>query len=47
MQVLVSEDAEGKGIVAHFLAHDNKPISCMAFNPSGKCNEFVFMVLKY
>ncbi|XP_067866847.1 breast carcinoma-amplified sequence 3 isoform X4 [Heterodontus francisci] len=34
-QVLVSEDAEGEGIVAHFLAHDNKPISCMAFNPSG------------
>ncbi|XP_062887849.1 breast carcinoma-amplified sequence 3 isoform X5 [Mobula hypostoma] len=34
-QVLVSEGAEGKGIVAHFLAHDNKPISCMAFNPTG------------
>ncbi|XP_048468292.1 breast carcinoma-amplified sequence 3 [Rhincodon typus] len=34
-QVLVSEDVEGEGIVAHFLAHDNKPISCMAFNPSG------------
>uniref|UniRef100_A0A4W3J3Z4 BCAS3 microtubule associated cell migration factor n=1 Tax=Callorhinchus milii TaxID=7868 RepID=A0A4W3J3Z4_CALMI len=34
-QVLVSEDTEGEGIVTHFLAHDNKPISCMAFNPSG------------
>ncbi|XP_039612668.1 breast carcinoma-amplified sequence 3 isoform X2 [Polypterus senegalus] len=33
-QVLVSEDSDGEGIVAHFPAHD-KPISCMAFNPSG------------
>uniref|UniRef100_A0A3B3R432 BCAS3 microtubule associated cell migration factor n=1 Tax=Paramormyrops kingsleyae TaxID=1676925 RepID=A0A3B3R432_9TELE len=33
-QVLVSEDADGEGVVAHFPAHD-KPISCMAFNPSG------------
>lgn len=34
-QVLVSEDSDGEGVVAHFPAHD-KPISCMAFNPSGK-----------
>ncbi|XP_052377639.1 BCAS3 microtubule associated cell migration factor-like isoform X28 [Oncorhynchus keta] len=33
-QVLVSEDSDGEGVVAHFPAHD-KPISCMAFNPSG------------
>uniref|UniRef100_A0AAY4DWR1 BCAS3 microtubule associated cell migration factor n=1 Tax=Denticeps clupeoides TaxID=299321 RepID=A0AAY4DWR1_9TELE len=33
-QVLVSDDSDGEGIVAHFPAHD-KPISCMAFNPSG------------
>ncbi|XP_057695596.1 breast carcinoma-amplified sequence 3 isoform X4 [Corythoichthys intestinalis] len=33
-QVLVSEDSEGQGLVAHFPAHD-KPISCMQFNPSG------------
>ncbi|KAG7483636.1 hypothetical protein MATL_G00040540 [Megalops atlanticus] len=33
-QVLVSEDSDGEGLVAHFPAHD-KPISCMAFNPSG------------
>ncbi|MBN3319933.1 BCAS3 protein, partial [Atractosteus spatula] len=32
-QVLVNEDSDGEGIVAHFPAHD-KPISCMAFNPS-------------
>ncbi|GAA6097348.1 breast carcinoma-amplified sequence 3 isoform X1 [Tachysurus ichikawai] len=32
-QVLVSEDSDGEGVVAHFPAHD-KPISCMAFNPS-------------
>uniref|UniRef100_A0A7N8YN24 BCAS3 microtubule associated cell migration factor n=1 Tax=Mastacembelus armatus TaxID=205130 RepID=A0A7N8YN24_9TELE len=34
-QVLVSEDSDGEGVVAHFPAHD-KPISCMQFNPSGK-----------
>ncbi|XP_037124300.1 breast carcinoma-amplified sequence 3 isoform X9 [Syngnathus acus] len=34
-QVLVSEDSEGVGLVAHFPAHD-KPISCMKFNPSAK-----------
>jgi len=34
-QVLVSEDSDGEGVIAHFTAHD-KPISCMAFNPSGK-----------
>lgn len=34
-QVLVSEDSDGEGVIAHFPAHD-KPISCMAFNPSGK-----------
>lgn len=34
-QVLVSEDSDGEGVVAHFPAHD-KPISCMEFNPSGK-----------
>nr|XP_057935775.1 breast carcinoma-amplified sequence 3 isoform X1 [Doryrhamphus excisus] len=33
-QVLVSEDSDGGGIVAHFPAHD-KPISCMQFSPSG------------
>ncbi|XP_069613322.1 BCAS3 microtubule associated cell migration factor isoform X2 [Ranitomeya imitator] len=33
-QVLVSEDSDGEGIVAHFPAHE-KPICCMAFNPSG------------
>uniref|UniRef100_A0A8C4EI69 BCAS3 microtubule associated cell migration factor n=1 Tax=Dicentrarchus labrax TaxID=13489 RepID=A0A8C4EI69_DICLA len=33
-QVLVSEDSDGEGVVAHFPAHD-KPISCMQFNPSG------------
>ncbi|KAI1903653.1 hypothetical protein AGOR_G00029420 [Albula goreensis] len=33
-QVVVSEDSDGEGVVAHFPAHD-KPISCMAFNPSG------------
>ncbi|XP_064157416.1 BCAS3 microtubule associated cell migration factor-like isoform X2 [Anguilla rostrata] len=33
-QVMVSEDSDGEGVVAHFPAHD-KPISCMAFNPSG------------
>uniref|UniRef100_A0A672QTT8 Uncharacterized protein n=1 Tax=Sinocyclocheilus grahami TaxID=75366 RepID=A0A672QTT8_SINGR len=33
-QVLVSEDSDGEGVIAHFPAHD-KPISCMAFNPSG------------
>ncbi|XP_041092447.1 breast carcinoma-amplified sequence 3 isoform X1 [Polyodon spathula] len=32
--VLVSEDSDGEGLVAHFPAHD-KPISCMAFNESG------------
>ncbi|TWW77790.1 Breast carcinoma-amplified sequence 3, partial [Takifugu flavidus] len=32
-QVLVSEDSDGEGVVAHFPAHD-KPISCMQFNPS-------------
>ncbi|KAG8587822.1 hypothetical protein GDO81_005794 [Engystomops pustulosus] len=36
-QVLVSEDSDGEGIVAHFPAHE-KPICCMAFNPSGKLN---------
>lgn len=34
-QVLVSEDSDSDGIVAHFPAHE-KPICCMAFNPSGK-----------
>lgn len=33
-QVLVSEDSDGEGIIAHFPAHE-KPICCMAFNPSG------------
>ncbi|XP_066551255.1 BCAS3 microtubule associated cell migration factor isoform X2 [Amia ocellicauda] len=33
-QVVVSEDSDGEGVVAHFPAHD-KPIACMAFNPSG------------
>ncbi|XP_055022923.1 breast carcinoma-amplified sequence 3 [Boleophthalmus pectinirostris] len=33
-QVLVSEESDGEGVVAHFPAHD-KPISCMQFNPSG------------
>ncbi|XP_062363316.1 BCAS3 microtubule associated cell migration factor [Cinclus cinclus] len=33
-QVLVSEDSDSEGIVAHFPAHE-KPICCMAFNPSG------------
>ncbi|KAJ8280943.1 hypothetical protein GJAV_G00061330 [Gymnothorax javanicus] len=33
-QVMVSDDSDGEGVVAHFPAHD-KPISCMAFNPSG------------
>ncbi|KAJ7398156.1 Breast carcinoma-amplified sequence 3 [Pitangus sulphuratus] len=34
-KVLVSEDSDSDGIVAHFPAHE-KPICCMAFNPSGK-----------
>ncbi|CAI5794828.1 breast carcinoma-amplified sequence 3 isoform X3 [Podarcis lilfordi] len=33
-QVLVSEDLDSDGIVAHFPAHE-KPICCMSFNPSG------------
>ncbi|EMP37720.1 Breast carcinoma-amplified sequence 3 [Chelonia mydas] len=33
-QVIVSEDSDSNGIVAHFPAHE-KPICCMAFNPSG------------
>ncbi|KAM8854018.1 BCAS3 microtubule associated cell migration factor isoform 2-T2 [Synchiropus picturatus] len=33
-QVLVSDDSDGDGVVAHFPAHD-KPISCMQFNHSG------------
>uniref|UniRef100_A0ABM5ENB1 BCAS3 microtubule associated cell migration factor isoform X4 n=1 Tax=Pogona vitticeps TaxID=103695 RepID=A0ABM5ENB1_9SAUR len=33
-QVLVSEDVDSDGIVAHFPAHE-KPICCMSFNPSG------------
>nr|XP_033777756.1 breast carcinoma-amplified sequence 3 isoform X4 [Geotrypetes seraphini] len=33
-QVLVSEDSDSDGIVAHFPAHE-KPICSMAFNPSG------------
>uniref|UniRef100_H3B9D5 BCAS3 microtubule associated cell migration factor n=1 Tax=Latimeria chalumnae TaxID=7897 RepID=H3B9D5_LATCH len=33
-QVLLSEDVDSDGIVAHFPAHE-KPISCIAFNPSG------------
>uniref|UniRef100_A0A8C0GGP7 BCAS3 microtubule associated cell migration factor n=1 Tax=Chelonoidis abingdonii TaxID=106734 RepID=A0A8C0GGP7_CHEAB len=33
-QVIVSEDSDSSGIVAHFPAHE-KPICCMAFNPSG------------
>ncbi|XP_048375318.1 BCAS3 microtubule associated cell migration factor [Sphaerodactylus townsendi] len=33
-QVLVSEDSDSEGIVAHFPAHE-KPICCMSFNPSG------------
>uniref|UniRef100_A0A0F7ZCW8 BCAS3 microtubule associated cell migration factor n=2 Tax=Crotalinae TaxID=8710 RepID=A0A0F7ZCW8_CROAD len=33
-QVLVSEDSDSDGVVAHFPAHE-KPICCMAFNPSG------------
>uniref|UniRef100_A0A8C6L479 BCAS3 microtubule associated cell migration factor n=1 Tax=Nothobranchius furzeri TaxID=105023 RepID=A0A8C6L479_NOTFU len=33
-QVLVSEDSDGAGVIAHFPAHD-KPISCMQFNPMG------------
>lgn len=31
----MSEDSDSDGIVAHFPAHE-KPICCMAFNPSGK-----------
>ncbi|KAG8451686.1 hypothetical protein GDO86_003757 [Hymenochirus boettgeri] len=30
--ILVSEESDGEGIVAHFLAHE-KPICCMAFTP--------------
>ncbi|XP_032635214.1 BCAS3 microtubule associated cell migration factor isoform X6 [Chelonoidis abingdonii] len=33
-KVIVSEDSDSSGIVAHFPAHE-KPICCMAFNPSG------------
>ncbi|XP_065429112.1 BCAS3 microtubule associated cell migration factor isoform X15 [Chrysemys picta bellii] len=33
-KVIVSEDSDSNGIVAHFPAHE-KPICCMAFNPSG------------
>lgn len=33
-QVVVSEESDGEGVVAHFPAHD-KPISCMQFSPSG------------
>ena len=34
-KVLVSEDSDSDGIVAHFPAHE-KPVCCMAFNTSGK-----------
>ncbi|XP_023612510.1 breast carcinoma-amplified sequence 3 [Myotis lucifugus] len=37
-QVLLSEDSDSDGIVAHFPAHE-KPVCCMAFNTSGM---FVF-----
>lgn len=43
LQVLVSEDSDGEGVVAHFPAHD-KPISCMQFNPSGKIFFFWFFL---
>ncbi|XP_064127414.1 BCAS3 microtubule associated cell migration factor isoform X17 [Loxodonta africana] len=33
-QVLLSEDSDSDGIVAHFPAHE-KPVCCMAFNTSG------------
>ncbi|XP_072163285.1 BCAS3 microtubule associated cell migration factor-like [Diadema setosum] len=32
----VSDDSPGDGIVAHFLAHLNEPITAMTFDPSGR-----------
>uniref|UniRef100_A0A2R9ADR8 BCAS3 microtubule associated cell migration factor n=1 Tax=Pan paniscus TaxID=9597 RepID=A0A2R9ADR8_PANPA len=38
-QVLVSEDSDSDGIVAHFPAHE-KPVCCMAFNTSGNLPKY-------
>lgn len=36
LQVMVQEDSDGVGLVAHFIAHANgHPISTLAFDPSG------------
>jgi len=36
LQVMVQEDSDGVGLVAHFVAHANgQPISTLAFDPSG------------
>lgn len=34
-EVNVHEDSEGEGIIAHFLAHANEPVSAMEFDVSG------------
>ncbi|RLV97115.1 hypothetical protein DV515_00012145 [Chloebia gouldiae] len=45
-QVLVSEDSDSDGIVAHFPAHE-KPICCMAFNPSeGRKGQILWKLAK-
>ncbi|KAK2537359.1 breast carcinoma-amplified sequence 3, partial [Columba guinea] len=43
-KVLVSEDSDSDGIVAHFPAHE-KPICCMAFNPSAHVLHMGFLAL--
>jgi hypothetical protein len=44
LKVLVSEDSDSDGIVAHFPAHE-KPVCCMAFNASGKGFGFVLLFI--
>lgn len=44
LQVIVSEDSDGDGIVAHFPAHE-KPVCCMAFNTSGKASAFALLFI--
>ena len=34
-QVMVQEDSDGEGLVAHFPAHATEPVSAMKFDPSG------------
>lgn len=35
-EVNIDEDSDGEGIIAHFPAHANEPISALAFDPSGR-----------